>query len=312
MPITYIYQDVVQLTDGNWNQDPFAMPTSPYIETSQTVDVPFLSDSVTWTKTLDLKVIGDFNADGEVLEVFISDGSMDSTSVLFDPDLSNDGAFTGNTGPTNGVDNPLIGAWPFQGDVKINGHNGGSATDPFTVQDIEDILNDIAVFEGPRVDLSADLSDFGESLMIEYNITEYPNSENGVDFAEIAMDLTASGDWYGRHAISNVVFYLSCGEDVFKLKVDEWSDLNFEFKSTESLNFSAEVVEALADSCGLEDCDFIGMTIKAGNNKETDLGVKSKGEGEIIFGDIEDEYGAYNKIDCVVYADQVVEDVFLL
>jgi hypothetical protein len=314
MPISVTFDDVVQLTDGNWNAQPTTTPLPGNIISTKSVDValPPVSGDFSWTGTLDLSVIGDLNADGEVLRVSISGGPA-GTAVLFDDDFTNDVWFSGeSTGPTNGSDNTLIGAQPSQGDVTINGTQGGSATIPFTQEVIDDIRDDEATFSGPRVSVSGDLGTLDEDITITYNITEFPASESGVDFAEVDMELSATGDWFGDAAISNVVFYLDCDGDIEKVKIDEWDDLDEEFFSTESFDFSAENVEAFAaEECGLDDCTFVGMTIKAGDNAEEGFSpLEAAGEGEIVFGDIESDYGAANRPDCEPFATDVI-DVFV-
>jgi hypothetical protein len=276
-----------------------------------------LSDDLIWTGTLDLEVIGDFNAIGEVLEVTIEDSSGSETAVLFDNDYTNDEWFDGEeTGPTNGTANPLIGAQSSQGNVTINGHQGGSNLNPFTEDDIDTIINDTAVFtSNASVTLSGDLGQFYGDAIITHSITEYPLSESGVDFAQIEMVLTATGDWFGDRAISNVVFYLDCGdEDLIKVKIDNWSDLEQEYTSTGQFDFSAEAINALlAEEFEFEeDCDFVGMTIKAGNNFEEGFERnQTMGEGEIVFGDIDGDYGKLNKFDYVVEATDVIDDFLM-
>ena len=91
-----------------------------------------------------------------------------------------------------------------------------------------------------------------------------------------------------------------------------------EFMSTAAFDFSQETVQVLATDCGLGDCDFVGMTIKAGNNYEDSFKKKdTDGEGEmidfgVVDGLLEDHYGKQNDIDCTVDAAEVLHDFFLV
>ncbi len=309
MPISYTYSTTVQLTDGNWNANPDPTPEAGNVETTQTVDINLsLSESIEWTGVLDFDVIGDFNDPGEVLEVTIGD----DTARLFDDDTTNDVWFTGeSTGPTNGTDNPLLGAQPAQGNVTINGDN------ILTDDDIADIKTDTAVFSADdSVSLSGDLGTVENgTLSIDFAISNYLQPEDGVDFAEVDMDLTVSGDWYGDHAISNVVFYLESSSGIQKIKIDDWDQYSGKsgstsFDSTEDFIFSEDSMDAFAASLGLvDDFSFVGMTIKAGNNREDGFRPnQANGEGEIIFGDIMDDYGKLNmntiSVDAAIYLDE--------
>ncbi len=312
MPISYTYSTTVQLTDGNWNKNPDPTPEAENIETTQTVDINLsLSESIDWTGVLDFDVIGDFNDPGEVLEVTI-DGEK---ARLFDEDTTNDVWFTGeSTGPTNGSDNPLLGAQPTQGNVTINGDN------ILTDADIMTIKNDTAVFSADySVSLSGDLKDVESgTLSIGFEISDYLQPDDGVDFAEIDMDLTVSGDWSGKHAISNVVFYLESSSGIQKIKIDDWDQYSGKsgptsFNSTEDFIFSEEKMDAFAASLGLvDDFTFVGMTIKAGNNREDGFRPnQANGEGEIIFGDIMDDYGKLNKTTISVDAADYLDDFLI-
>ena len=344
MPISVtVLDENIQLTDGNWLREPFFDPTVPYIDVEDVIENVDLSgfDSE-WTATLDLNVIGDFNGDEEVFILTVEEGEADETvSQLFDANPSNDDLFNGqNTGPTdgvteiNGVTNPLIGArWdvtPSQGNVAINGHQPNfNPSDPtFTTDDVEDIQNNEAVFTADTsVNLSADFSQYlgNSDVDFKFQIADANVAEVGVDFAQIATELTVTRDWVsdGGHAISNVVFYVECDDEIVKIKLDDWDELAEEYASTELLDINEDTVDALAIECGIasdaDDCSFIGMTIKAGNNRETEIDGQTLkpnqtgGEGEIIFGSIEGDYGKQLKPECTVQAtDWIVDDGFLV
>ena len=90
-------------------------------------------------------------------------------------------------------------------------------------------------------------------------------------------------------------------------------DLGEEYTFTELFDFSEETIDALAAELGVEgDCEFVGMTIKAGNNCEAGvLRNQTMGEGEIVFGDIEGDYGKLNKFNYVVEATEVMDDFLM-
>ena len=81
-------------------------------------------------------------------------------------------------------------------------------------------------------------------------------------------------------------------------------------------DFSEATIADLAlNECGLDlaDCDFVGMTLKAGNNAEDGYSPQqAAGEGEIIFGDIEEDYGALNRPDCEILAENVIDDLMVV
>ncbi len=83
-----------------------------------------------------------------------------------------------------------------------------------------------------------------------------------------------------KKAISNIVVYLDCdglaGDRITKVKFDD-----FDFR-TKELHLS-QVEDALA-AVGFEDCDVLGLTVKAGNNK----GGFGPGEGQYFDVDLTD------------------------
>jgi hypothetical protein len=233
-------QDTVQLTDGDWNDEPFGKPAilngmapdgpngeAPY-QLTQTVT---LDTEGCWTDTvLQLDVIGDFNAaNGESCTVTINTGFNVYSAVLFDSDASNDGPFTGDTGPTS------IGAQPGQGSVTINGHRPENGT--FVDDDIYQMTStDDAVFAttGNDANVFANLGPLGDSVEITFTISPEDSQENGVDFAQI--DLTLTGEECDGKEASNAVFYWATTEvndelcdvngedDLFTVKLDDIPD----------------------------------------------------------------------------------------
>ena len=306
----------VQLTDGNWNRDPTFFPDPANVKITETV---ILTEPPGGWTTIDLSILGDFNNPKEVLWVEIVDDTSSAIATLFDTDFTNDHWFTGEaTGPTNGFANPLQGARPDQGNITINGNQGGSDTNPFTEADIDTIFSNTAVFasDSDRVEITGDLSGLSGDLTVTFTIQEFDTeAQEGVDFAEIVLSYGGGFDeWMSGNAISNVVFYLQCDDEIIKVKIDDWDDLGTEYKSTEMIDVTTDNVEEfVAEMCGLDDCDFIGLTIKAGNNREDGFRPnQANGEGEIVFGDILGEYGRQNDFDCVVQASDVFADYFLI
>jgi len=321
MAISFTISDTIQLTDGRWNNSPTPAGTpwpTQSADLSGLASLPIYSGILSWTAMLDLDIIGDFNSDQESLFVDISGtsgGLNDGQSILFDPDTTNDKWFAGEaTGPTNGVTNPLLGAQASEGNVTVNGHTSGTMTNA----DIDTIINDTAVFTADSsVHLTGDLGAVTNGLAIDFTIAEPPADNNGVDIAQIEMDLTLSSDWSGRHAISNVVFYLENTDgEIEKIKLDNWSDCG-SYKTTAPFDFSEATIEALAATLiadfDADEWTFAGMTLKAGNNFEAGFAKnQTQGEGQILFGDIIGDYGKLNMTHISVDACDVLSDYFLI
>lgn len=326
-----VLDETIQLTDGDWRTDPFDLnPPAQFIWLDEDVTVDLDLDGSGWSATLDLNVIGDFNDDEEILIVTVEPGEAEeSEATLFDDDDGNDGIFDGeNTGPTdgateiNGVTNPSIGAQPSQGNVTINGVMPdpafGVGNVNFTSDDVQDIIDNVAEFAADdSVELSGDLSDYigNSDVDLNFEIADETAALGGVDFAQIEMEVNVSTEWEGK-GISNVVFYLECDEEIVKIKIDDWDELPEEYTSTEFLDFSEETILDLAVDCGIEgDCDFVGMTIKAGQNQEEGFARNEiGGEGEIIAIDeatVRENYGKQNKPEWTVSAEDVIDDFLI-
>lgn len=73
-----------------------------------------------------------------------------------------------------------------------------------------------------------------------------------------------------EHAISNVVLYLQDGDDIIKAKIDGWDGM---YSDLDDVNLTAFLDREFADA------ELIGVSIKAGNNHNADLG---PGEGQFF------------------------------
>jgi hypothetical protein len=177
--------------------------------------------------------------------------------------------------------------------------------------------------------LSTDLSDYnGESsLNFNFEISDEDSGPNeGVDFAQIGMTITAVGDYYGDKDISNMVFYFGSDdpeEGCVKLKIDDFdafwdnvaSESGLDSTSTVDMTIDDATLKSLFNEfCGDEldakydldgdgewedDWEFGGFSTKAGNNfdlqyAEDSLKKNANGEGE-YYGDTSLAMECYGK-----------------